>query len=63
MATKRITTDGAVTLELAATEYDAVKRALAKALIRARQVGASADEADLVRLMSALGPEVFSFSE
>lgn len=56
MATKKIAADdsGAVMLELRADEYATVQRALAKALVHALEVGASADEHDLARLMTDL---------
>jgi hypothetical protein len=64
MATKRIATNGSgdVALELDAAEYETITRALAKALVRAREVGASADEHDLVRLLSALETGAFPSS-
>ncbi len=59
MATKRVAADGSggIALELSAGEYTTIKRALVKHLIYAREVGASADEHDLVLLMSRLEPD------
>lgn len=42
-------------LQLEEAEYATIKRALVTALERARDIEASADEADLVRLMGDLG--------
>lgn len=60
MAKKHVSENGTVTLTLTDDEYLVVRRALAKALVRARELNATADEENLVLLGSCLEPEAWS---